>query len=138
MVGKPQFDRAQVLARAAQVFSEHGYAGTSISALVEETGLLRGSLYAAFGSKGELFRLAYHHVAHEEQDRLLIVELTVVALRERSKLDSQVASTVTHVFTWMQARGICAKEEIFRSLLHRGGFSESWAGQSPILGEMHG
>ena len=36
----------------------HGYARTSVPNLTEATGLLPGSLYAAFGSKEEMFRIA--------------------------------------------------------------------------------
>lgn len=43
---------------AWRVFAEHGFAGTSISALLEATGLSRASLYGAFGDKEGLFRAA--------------------------------------------------------------------------------
>jgi TetR/AcrR family transcriptional repressor of nem operon len=39
-------------------FWRHGYARTSIPTLTDATGLLPGSLYAAYGSKEDMFRVA--------------------------------------------------------------------------------
>lgn len=44
--------RAELLEAAARLFSERGYAGTSISALSEATGLPKSAIYHHFRSKG--------------------------------------------------------------------------------------
>jgi TetR/AcrR family transcriptional regulator, transcriptional repressor for nem operon len=49
------FDEAKVLATVRDLFWRGGYAGTSVGDLVATTGLGKGSLYGAFGSKRELF-----------------------------------------------------------------------------------
>jgi AcrR family transcriptional regulator len=58
-VGRPrEFDPDAVLEQAMDLFWEHGYDGVSISDLTDATGINRRSLYAAFGSKEELFAKA--------------------------------------------------------------------------------
>ena len=64
------FDRDVVLGQATQTFWERGYCATSISQLVEATGLKPGSLYAAFDSKEGLFLAALDHYAAESRRRL--------------------------------------------------------------------
>ena len=49
------YDEGEVLARSAETFLRAGYEGTSVEELVGSTGLHRGSLYQAFGSKRGLF-----------------------------------------------------------------------------------
>lgn len=65
-LGRPrQFDEGDVLSAMMNVFWRKGYEGTSLSDLVEATGLLRGSLYAAFGSKDEMYARALAHYHSE-------------------------------------------------------------------------
>ena len=45
------YDEGEVLDRSAGTFLRAGYEGTSVEELVGATGLHRGSLYQAFGSK---------------------------------------------------------------------------------------
>ena len=47
--------RARIIAVATSLFTTHGYDGTSIEAVLAETGLSRGALYHHFSSKDELF-----------------------------------------------------------------------------------
>ncbi len=61
-IGRPrEFAPEQVLDTATRLFWENGFDGVSISDLTEATGINRRSLYAAFGSKEELFRRAVAH-----------------------------------------------------------------------------
>ncbi len=55
-VGRPrEFDPDTVLETAMELFWEQGFDGVSISDITRATGINRRSLYAAFGSKEELF-----------------------------------------------------------------------------------
>lgn len=53
-----EFDRDQALLKARDAFWSRGYEATSISDLVDVLGLASARIYAAFGSKEDLFREA--------------------------------------------------------------------------------
>lgn len=75
MSGRPrEFDHNTVIDAAMEAFWTHGYEATSTQALVECTGLQRGSLYNAFGSKQHLYHqalLRYHEQGIQAQARIL-------------------------------------------------------------------
>ena len=57
--GRPRsFDRDAALAAAMKTFWQFGYEGASMAALTEAMGINSPSLYAAFGSKEQLFKEA--------------------------------------------------------------------------------
>lgn len=74
-MGRPKsFEPNAVIAQAMEVFWTNGYAGTSPADLAEATGVAKGSLYHAFGSKRELFGKAlelYDRVGSEMTEELL-------------------------------------------------------------------
>lgn len=64
--GRPrEFDRDEALDKALHAFWKRGYEGTSLAELTAAMGINRPSLYAAFGSKEELFRLALDRYAED-------------------------------------------------------------------------
>lgn len=59
MAGRPrEFDREDALQKAKRVFWQRGYEGTTLSDLVAALGIASARIYAAFGSKENLFREA--------------------------------------------------------------------------------
>lgn len=62
MIGRPkEYDDAAVITAAMDVFWENGYEASSTQVLCERTGLGKGSLYHAFGSKQQLYEQALRH-----------------------------------------------------------------------------
>jgi TetR/AcrR family transcriptional repressor of nem operon len=78
MVRPRQFDPADVDEALLGVFWSRGYARTSIEELSAATGLLRGSLYAAYGSKEDMFRAA---------TRRYVADLAAAIASEKTGLD---------------------------------------------------
>ena len=107
---KRGFDDGEVLARAREVFLVHGYEGASIDALVKATGLLRGSLYGAFGSKRGMFVAALRDATDSgsqdsgSQDSG-VLNLVLVALMELSGHDLEVRGLVMDYLTKLSCSG---------------------------------
>ena len=69
--GRPRaFDTQKALARARDLFWSRGYAATSVQDLVDELGVQRGSLYAAFGDKHDLYLKSVALYARENREQL--------------------------------------------------------------------
>jgi len=56
-----EFDQEKAIDDCMHVFWEKGYDRTSISDLEDRTGLVRTSLYNAFGNKEQLYKVAIQH-----------------------------------------------------------------------------
>ncbi len=64
MARSKAFDTDQALQRAIETFWQHGYDGTSVQTLLDEMGINRGSLYATYGDKEQLFHRAIDQYRH--------------------------------------------------------------------------
>ena len=85
------FEEATVVAQAATVFGKLGYNAASIDDLVKATGLLRGSLYKAFGSKHHLFeRVLAQALQAGWPAREEAVDLLIIALKELAPSDAAI------------------------------------------------
>ena len=74
MAGIKQFDRRDVLDCAMAVFWARGYEATSVQELLDAMGINRGSLYATFGNKQQLFLAVLDHYA-DKVSRAMLAEL---------------------------------------------------------------
>ena len=69
--GRPrEFDPAVAIDAAAKLFWNQGYHATSIDDLCQATGLLRGSLYSAFGDKKGMLLAAIDQYGEKNLARL--------------------------------------------------------------------
>jgi TetR/AcrR family transcriptional regulator, transcriptional repressor for nem operon len=58
---KGQQTRREIIEKAAPLFNQKGYEGTSLSDLMDATGLQKGGIYRHFGSKEELAAAAFDY-----------------------------------------------------------------------------
>lgn len=94
------FDENEVLRLCASTFITHGYEGTSIDQIVSSTGLLRGSLYSAYGSKRGIFIATLKEVFLDKEESSQKLDLCLVALLELAPRDDEVKSLVTSYFDY--------------------------------------
>jgi TetR/AcrR family transcriptional regulator, transcriptional repressor for nem operon len=88
--GRPRaFDTQQALARARDLFWSRGYAATSVQDLVDELGVQRGSLYAAFGDKHDLYlkAVALYDKDNREHLKAILRDGPVLPALRRMLLD---------------------------------------------------
>src|SRR5436189_2827778 len=68
-----EFDRDTAAQEAMEAFWDHGYNATSVTELLSEMGLHRGSLYGTFGDKKQLFLAALEK--YQDQNVAMIREV---------------------------------------------------------------
>src|ERR1700728_1923284 len=60
-MNKGELTRQRIVALAAPIFNQHGFAGCSMQDVMEATGLEKGGLYRHFSSKEELAAEAFRY-----------------------------------------------------------------------------
>jgi TetR/AcrR family transcriptional regulator, transcriptional repressor for nem operon len=68
-LSKGEQTRMFVLGQAAALFNQRGYDATSLSDLMERTGLQKGGIYRHFESKQELKLAAFHYATDRMRER---------------------------------------------------------------------
>jgi AcrR family transcriptional regulator len=120
----PSHDREAALAQALNLFWEQGYEATSIADLTTATGMAPPSLYAAFGSKRELFDHVVELYAREYRNFMaeaLAEEPTLRQGIERLLLEAATAYTLRdhpHGCLVISAAINCSTPEVSQSLRH--------------------
>jgi len=118
-----------VVATAAGLFLERGYEATSIDELVAASGLHRGSLYKAFGSKRGIFLAALQQLVHDKLppaaaglDDLVnadTLDLVLVAALELGPRDQEVRDLVERACSLLAKGATDAEPEEPSALLGR-------------------
>ncbi|MDX3771788.1 TetR/AcrR family transcriptional regulator [Streptomyces sp. NBC_01707] len=90
-----EFDTEKAVEAAMNAFRRNGYDGTSIQDLVDATGVGRGSLYAAFGSKEGLYLVAMDR--YREYYALPLVEVLRDGAPGRELLRAVLVAAVDEV-----------------------------------------
>lgn len=91
------FDETVVLEQARTLFAAQGYNGTSIDDLVKSTGLLRGSLYKAFGSKRNLFEMVLIDLSKRFDFSEESLDLLTVALKDLAPIDKRIREICSQI-----------------------------------------
>ena len=87
------FDEDEVIAKAADVFGRLGFNAASIDDLLVASGLQRGSLYKAFGSKRNLFeKVLERALAPGWHARGESLDLLIIALKEMAPADQAITA----------------------------------------------
>jgi AcrR family transcriptional regulator len=68
MARRREFDEDTLLDRSTSLFWKNGYGATSMSDVAASSGVGNGSIYAAYGSKPELFLLVFDRYCHARVD----------------------------------------------------------------------
>lgn len=119
-MGRPrEFNIESAIAAATKLFVTDGYEGCSMDRLVQATGVHRGSLYAAFGSKRGIFLECLK--AEVPLDPPGASELLLVALGELAARDDEIRALCTQA---IRALGENAAHELGTRLLARAGLNE--------------
>lgn len=81
-------DLDRVLRAATRVFLERGFSATSMSDLVAATGMNRAGLYAAFGSKHQLYITALGRYREDTEPELRAIARSALDRGEEGRLDA--------------------------------------------------
>lgn len=110
MAGVRQFDEQDAFEKSIALFWRKGYAETSMQDLANATGVQRGSLYNAYGSKDALFLRAFegHAERYLAKARLALARPTL-----KSSLNSFFDFIVDWLLEGEPARGCLSTKTVF-------------------------
>jgi len=94
-MSKAELTKAHIIQQSATVFNQKGYAGTSMSDIMQATGLKKGGIYNHFESKDELALAAFDYA-----ESLLVQRVWSVVRTKRNaiaRLDALVSSYLLYI-----------------------------------------
>ena len=94
---KGERTRAHIVASAAPIFNQRGYAASTMSDLMAATGLEKGGIYRHFESKDELALAAFDHTLSIQSERIRrLVDAERGAVNRLTALAKGVAGAIEH------------------------------------------
>lgn len=91
MLTKADRTRQFIIEQAAPIFNRKGFAGTSMSDILEATGLAKGGLYGNFASKEEIAREAFKYMFEKAYN-----EIVKAVKKEHSPIEKLIAVCEYH------------------------------------------
>jgi len=91
---EPQERRAQIMGHAARLFGNKGYHDTSISDIISEAGIARGTFYLYFENKRSIFEELLDRLLGDILDRISAVETTPDAPSPREQLIDNITRVI--------------------------------------------
>lgn len=107
--------RRQILHTAKRIFSEKGFYSASISDIIDEAGIARGTFYLYFSNKRDIFDNLLNHLLEELDQRVRPVDLTP----GNPEPLEQVRDNIRRVLELVQK-----EPELFDILLHHSALDE--------------
>ena len=92
---KAEITRKYIIEKSAPLFNTKGYSGTSLSDIMEATGLTKGAIYGNFENKDEVAVAAYHYNLDE-----LIGKLSAAMHAKKNATDKLIAFTEYYRNNW--------------------------------------
>ncbi|MDP1746602.1 MAG: TetR/AcrR family transcriptional regulator [Bacteroidota bacterium] len=103
-MSKAERTREYIIEKAAPIFNRKGYAGTSLTDLIEATGLTKGSIYGNFENKDEIAIAVYEYSV-----KAIGKKLDDLINAKQTASDKLTAFTEYHRINWKKTfeRGGC-------------------------------
>lgn len=101
-----KYQQADVIQKMTNLFIEKGYNATSLDDLVSVTGILRGSLYSAFGSKQKMFIQSLVHSLENNPLSDESIGMVIISMLELSDKSKQVKEIIQEWYQQNDNQGI--------------------------------
>jgi AcrR family transcriptional regulator len=96
--------RAQIVAAAAELFAESGYAATTIDAIARAAGVSRKTVFTSAGGKAELIKLAYDCAITGDDEPVPLRERPTVRALEAEPDAARMLAGYSDMVTRIQGR----------------------------------
>jgi AcrR family transcriptional regulator len=96
--------RAQIVAAAAELFAENGYAATTIDAIAQAAGVSRKTVFTSAGGKAALIKLAYDYAITGDDEPVPLRERPVIKALEAEPDAARMLAGFSDMVTGIQGR----------------------------------